>query len=90
MKKKYAKLEDVAELVSELHGKIDENHEEVGGWIRDLRADFTSKLDESEQRLLGAIRGIEVRKQDVEGLQAEVRDLGERVTALEKKRGSRR
>lgn len=90
MKKKYAKIEDVGELVSQLHEKIDENHEEVRGWIRELRTDFSSNLEQSEQRLLSAIRGIEVRKQDFEALQQDVRDLGERVGELERKRGSHR
>ena len=44
-----------------------------------------SELRETEEHLLDAIRGIEVRKRDCDALQAEVEILSRRVNALEKK-----
>ena len=44
-----------------------------------------SDLRETEERLLDAIRGIEVKKRDFEALQSEVGELSRRVGAPEKK-----
>ncbi len=53
-----------------------------------LRQELVTKreLRETEEHLLDAIRGIEVRRQDFETLEGEVKDLSRRVTTLEKKR----
>lgn len=84
-KKKYAKLEDVAELVEQVNEEVLNTQ----AMVHDVKVSLSKNLDESEERLLDAIRGMEVRKEDFEALETEVRELGARVSALERKRGSR-
>lgn len=56
--------------------------------FQELRREMATKteLRETEEHLLDAIRGIEVRRRDFDALAGVVEDLDRRLSALEKKR----
>jgi polyhydroxyalkanoate synthesis regulator phasin len=65
-------------------------HEEMAVGFATVRREISTKADktdllETEERLLHAIKGIEVRKADFDGLADEVKDLARRVHQLEKR-----
>ncbi len=63
--------------------------EDIESLRRDMSEEFHAvhrDLHETEERLLNAIRGIGVRRQDFDALQANVDELARRLSALEKKR----
>lgn len=62
--------------------------EEMAAGFAAVHREMATKRDlaESEERLLDAIRGIEVRKNDFDALKHEVERLGRRVSYLEKRK----
>ena len=85
-KKKYAEIKDVAKLVEDVNEEVLNTQT----MVRDVANNLSKKIHDSEDRLLTAIRGIESRKEDVETLQDDVRDLDTRVSSLERKRDAHR
>jgi len=79
-KLKHPTYEEVAELVENTHEEVLNTQ----GMIRDVEKNLTGKMAESEDRLLSAIRGIEVRREDFDSLKEDVHDLARRVARLEK------
>jgi hypothetical protein len=61
-------------------------HKEDIALVREDISGLRRELHESEGRLLNAIRGIEVRRQDFDTLQAQVEDIGRRLKVVEKRR----
>ena len=86
MKEKRAKQTPEMEDVAELAEGIMEEVLNTQGLVRDVEANLTAKIQESEGHLLDAIRGIEVRRQDFDAVREEVKVLAERVERLEEKR----
>lgn len=78
-KKKEITLEDVARMTQE-------GFEAVGAELHQVRKEVAGQIRESEERLLQAISGVEVRRPEFEALQHDVEDLSGRVGALEENR----
>ena len=75
--------EEVAELISDVQEEVLNTQ----SMVRDVDNRMASKaqLAETEERLLAAIRGIEVRREDLDSLKADVHELSARVARLERK-----
>ena len=67
--------------------KIDELARMTQRGLEDIRKDMATKqeLRETEEHLLDAIRGIEVKKRDFDALADIVQDLAHRLSLLEKR-----
>jgi hypothetical protein len=94
-RKREITLEELARLTQEgfkavdsRFAAVDASFEAVDAKLARLESKMATKSDlrESEERLLQAISGNEVRRPDFEALQHDVEDLSGRVKSLEKGR----
>ncbi len=87
---KYAtsnQLESLARMTEREFGAVRSEIGSVRGEIKEIRETMATKSDlhESEQRLLEAIRNIDIKRQEFEALEREVKDLNERLIIVEKR-----
>lgn len=75
------------EAVDKKFGAIEEKIDEEIGALRGELKNFATKSDlaQTEERLLTAINGIEIKRPEFEILKNDVKDLSHRVSASEKK-----
>lgn len=86
-KKKEITLEEIARLTQDGFEAVDGKLDAAEARLAHLENRMATKNDigESEERLLHAIQGIEIRRPEFETLQDDVEDLGKRVDFLEKR-----
>lgn len=89
------KIDNLARMTQQGFLDVQKRFEDVDEQFAEIRESFATKaefkeirhdLHETEERLLDAIQGNEVKKRDFDALADDVEDLDRRVGVLEKKR----
>ena len=76
-----------AEFVA-ARNEITDLRQETWAHFTALRHDLGRDIAESEERILAAVKGIEVKKNDFDALKHEVDELRDRVAHLEKRKAA--
>jgi uncharacterized coiled-coil DUF342 family protein len=79
-----ARIDDTNKRIDDTNKRIDTLHEDVLVRIERVQMDMVHRFDETNQRL-DRLYEVIVRREEHEGVVAEVRDLKQRVEALERR-----